>query len=51
MTIHTITLTINGETEIVDVPAHWTLLQMLREKLGLTGSKMDAQAANAALAR
>ena len=39
MTIHTITLTVNGETEIVDVPAHWTLLQMLRDKIGLTGTK------------
>ncbi len=39
MTIHTIPLNINGETEVVDVPAHWTLLQMLREKLGLTGTK------------
>ena len=36
---HTITLTINGEVEIVDVPAHWTLLQMLREKMALTGTK------------
>lgn len=39
MTVHTITLTVNGEAEIVDVPAHWTLLQMLREKMGLTGTK------------
>ena len=39
MTIHTITLTVNGEAEIVDVPAHWTLLQMLRDKIGLTGTK------------
>ena len=36
---HTITLKINGETELVDVPAHWTLLQMLREKMALTGTK------------
>jgi carbon-monoxide dehydrogenase small subunit len=39
MTIHTITLKINGEMEVVEVPAHWTLLQMLREKVGLTGTK------------
>ena len=39
MTIHTIILKINGETEVVEVPAHWTLLQMLREKVGLTGTK------------
>lgn len=37
--IHTITLTINGEAEVVDVPAHWTLLQMLRERMALTGTK------------
>jgi carbon-monoxide dehydrogenase small subunit len=30
---------VNGELEIVDIPAHWTLLQLLREKLGLTGAK------------
>lgn len=39
MTIHTITVTVNGELEVVDVPAHWTLLQMLREKMALTGTK------------
>jgi carbon-monoxide dehydrogenase small subunit len=39
MTIHTIQITVNGELEIVDIPAHWTLLQLLREKLGLTGAK------------
>jgi carbon-monoxide dehydrogenase small subunit len=39
MTIHTITLTVNGEQEIVNIPAHWTLLQLIREKLGLTGTK------------
>jgi carbon-monoxide dehydrogenase small subunit len=39
MTIHTITVNVNGEKEIVEVPAHWTLLQMLRYKMGLTGTK------------
>lgn len=39
MTIHTITVTVNGEVEVVNVPAHWTLLQMLRESIGLTGTK------------
>jgi carbon-monoxide dehydrogenase small subunit len=39
MSIHTITVTINGELEVVEVPAHWTLLQMLRDKLALTGTK------------
>lgn len=39
MSIHRITLTINHEVELVDVPSHWTLLQLLREKLALTGTK------------
>lgn len=39
MALHTITLTINGDSEIVEVPSHMTLLQMLREKLVLTGTK------------
>lgn len=39
MSFHQITLTINGETEIVDVPSNMTLLQMLREKVVLTGTK------------
>jgi len=36
---HHITLKVNGETEVVDVPANMTMLVMLREKLGLTGVK------------
>jgi len=39
MAMHKITLTVNGEHEVVDVPSQWTLLQMLREKLALTGTK------------
>ena len=39
MALHRITVTINGEVEIVDVPSHLTLLQMLREKVALTGTK------------
>jgi carbon-monoxide dehydrogenase small subunit len=39
MAFHKITLTVNGETELVDVPSNMTLLQMLREKLVLTGTK------------
>lgn len=39
MTLHRITLTVNREQEIVDVPANLTLLRMLREKLALTGTK------------
>lgn len=39
MAFHKITLTVNGKTEVVDVPSHMTLLEMLREKLALTGTK------------
>lgn len=39
MSLHRITLTVNGTQEIVDVPANMTLLTMLREKLALTGTK------------
>jgi carbon-monoxide dehydrogenase small subunit len=39
MTFHQITLTVNGESEQVIVPSNLTLLQMLRDKLALTGTK------------
>lgn len=39
MALHRITLTVNGETELIDVPSNLTLLQMLRDKLVLTGTK------------
>ena len=39
MSFHRITLTVNGSVEQVDVPGNYTLLQMLREKLALTGTK------------
>ena len=39
MASHKITVTVNGEVELVEVPSHMTLLQMLREKLALTGTK------------
>lgn len=39
MSYHRITLKVNGSLEMVDVPGHMTLLQMLREKLALTGAK------------
>jgi len=35
----TIKFTINGKIVKVEVPPHWTLLRLLREKLGLTGTK------------
>jgi aerobic carbon-monoxide dehydrogenase small subunit len=41
---HTIILTVNGEYEQVDIPANMTLLQMLREKLSLTGTKNGCSA-------
>jgi carbon-monoxide dehydrogenase small subunit len=44
MTIHRITLTINGSSEQVDVLSNLTLLQMLREKLALTGTKNGCMA-------
>ena len=39
MSFHRITITVNGSAELVDVPGHMTLLQLLREKLALTGTK------------
>jgi carbon-monoxide dehydrogenase small subunit len=36
---HQITLTVNGETELLEVEPHRTLLQVLREDLDLTGTK------------
>ena len=39
MSFHRIILAVNGSTEQVDVPGNMTLLQMLREKLALTGTK------------
>ena len=35
----TISFKLNGEPVQVSVPSHWTLLRLLREKLGLTGTK------------
>lgn len=39
MKLHRIELTVNGEIDRVDVPSQMTLLEMLREKLVLTGTK------------
>lgn len=39
MTRHSITVTVNGAKEYLDVPSNMTLLQMLREELALTGTK------------
>jgi carbon-monoxide dehydrogenase small subunit len=39
MTTHTITVTVNGVKEYLDVPSQLTLLEMLRTRLALTGTK------------
>lgn len=39
MAKHNITLTVNGVREEVEVPSNMTLLTLLRERLGLTGTK------------
>ena len=41
---HTITLTVNGAKERLDVPSNMTLLTMLREMLALTGTKNGCEA-------
>ncbi|MCD6553031.1 MAG: (2Fe-2S)-binding protein [Anaerolineae bacterium] len=44
MAIHSIIITVNGAQERLDVPSSMTLLQMLRDKLGLTGTKNGCSA-------
>ena len=44
MTFTRITLTVNDHVETVDVPQNMTLLQMIREKLSLTGTKNGCSA-------
>ncbi len=44
MGYHRITLTVNGTAELVDVPSNMTMLQMLRDKMGLTGTKNGCSA-------
>lgn len=39
MTLHSVTMTVNGEMEFATVPSHMTLLQLLREELAFTGTK------------
>jgi carbon-monoxide dehydrogenase small subunit len=41
---HRISLTINGEYEQVDISSNLTLLQLLRDKLALTGTKNGCNA-------
>jgi carbon-monoxide dehydrogenase small subunit len=44
MTNHRITIKLNDEFEMVDVPSNMTLLQMLRDKLARTGTKNGCNA-------
>jgi carbon-monoxide dehydrogenase small subunit len=44
MAFHTINVTINNEAEQVIVPSNMTLMQMLREKVALTGTKNGCSA-------
>jgi len=44
MTTHSITVTVNGGKEYLDVPSSMTLLEMLRGKLALTGVKNGCSA-------
>ena len=44
MSFHRITIMINGEAEVVDVPSNMTLMKMLREKMALTGTKNGCSA-------
>jgi carbon-monoxide dehydrogenase small subunit len=44
MGYHSITVTVNGVQECLDVPSNMTLLQMLRERLALTGTKNGCEA-------
>jgi carbon-monoxide dehydrogenase small subunit len=39
MSFHRITVTVNGAAHVVDLPSNMTLLQMLRDRLALTGTK------------
>jgi carbon-monoxide dehydrogenase small subunit len=41
---HSVTFTINGNKESLEVPSNLTLLHMLRERLGLTGTKNGCEA-------
>jgi carbon-monoxide dehydrogenase small subunit len=44
MAHHSITVTVNGAKERLDVLSHMTLLQLLRERLALTGTKNGCEA-------
>jgi carbon-monoxide dehydrogenase small subunit len=44
MTNHIITLKVNGQMEELTVPSNMTLLHLLRDKLGMTGTKNGCEA-------
>jgi carbon-monoxide dehydrogenase small subunit len=44
MANHSISVVVNGSKEYLNVPSNMTLLQMLREKLALTGTKNGCEA-------
>ena len=44
MATHAITVTVNGAKERLDVPSNMTLLQLLRDRLALTGTKNGCSA-------
>jgi len=44
MAVHSITVKVNGAEERVRVPSNMTLLRLLREELGLTGTKNGCSA-------
>ena len=44
MTMHTIEITVNGSAERLEVPPNMTLLQLLRDRLALTGTKNGCEA-------
>ncbi len=44
MAQHQIKITVNAQPELVDVPSNMTLMEMLREKLVLTGTKCGCAA-------
>ena len=44
MANHSISVIVNGSQEYLDVPSNLTLLQLLRERLALTGTKNGCEA-------
>ena len=44
MANHTISVTVNGSREYLAVPSNMTLMQLLRERLALTGTKNGCEA-------